>query len=185
MADALPDPILAPGAIPSHHRFPRTKALRQVAPGAVGLHHPQDAFYDPTMISSRTASRELLGWQKRDDLRPSLRGQLRQARHLEGRPWWAWQGVLTSALGHMAPFGACLMMAPKARPPESLLALLWRFPERGQQATHFWHTQAGFGLLPSPFFPASWVWVRSTTNRAWANRASVRWRYQPLQVRTS
>ena len=137
------------------------------------------------MISGRAASGELLGWQKWGYLRPSLRGQLRQAWHLEGRPWWTWQGVLTSAVGHMAPFGPCLMAAPKTRPPPSLLALLRRFPQRGQQATHFGYTQAGFDLLPSPFFPASWTWVRSTTNRAWASKASVRWRYQPRQVRTS
>ena len=63
LEDALPHAGLSPAVEAAGHRPPRTVSLGQIAPGSSGALYPQDAVYDPAMISVGATSFGLAGRQ--------------------------------------------------------------------------------------------------------------------------
>ncbi len=78
LQDASPSSLFAPALIATDHGLPGPEALGKVSPGRTGLHDPQDALHDLTMLDRRTPCGSLLR-QERAQLFPQIRSQRLQA----------------------------------------------------------------------------------------------------------
>jgi hypothetical protein len=175
---------MTPAMVTPGHRLPGAKEVRQRPPGTARPHDPQDAFHHQPVIARRTTQPGPR--QERRDLDPMGWRQFRQARHAQGRrPRRSSCWSLPGAADDMAALRAGLMLSAKARPPQPLLPVLLRVPQSRQQSAQFGHTQSDLLVDTAPFSRSAWACARRTTSTAWASKAKVMCRYQPVQVRTS
>src|SRR6266487_3061369 len=85
--DACPQTLFQPALIATGHRRPRSKALRQLAPGGTGPCDPEHTFHDEAMIGGGTARRWLLRGQERTQLLPVLVRERRDPQQPQGSRW--------------------------------------------------------------------------------------------------
>src|SRR5437868_5111431 len=184
LQDTGPSSLFPPPLIATGHGLPRPEAFGKISPGRSGLHDPQDAFHDQTMLDRWTAFGRLLR-QEGKQLLPALRSQCLQTCQ---RDWLhhplRWKRMLGRPACHMAAFGDGLMPPPETRPAQTQHPSPVGFVPGLPQTVDFWQGQGAQLAFTLPFF-CSWACNRMTTSKAWANSASVMKRYQAVQVRTS
>jgi hypothetical protein len=167
-------------------RFPRAKALGELAPGRSRAGDPQHRFQAPAPLLGRAATPGLCRLEQGTELLPERIGEGRQTRQRDRKR----QHVCTRnrrslagpALG-VAARRSGLMTAAEMRPPDQELALLFGHCKPLHEPAHFCQAQVETGGLTRAFF--SCVRWRTTESTACAKRARVMNRYQARYVRTS
>ena len=120
MQDVCPQTLFEPALIATGHRRPRSKALRQLAPGRSGPCDPEHTFHDEAMIGGGTTCRWLLWGQERTQLLPVLVREGRDPQQPQGG-WGVYRDsrCLPSSAQPMEALSSPLVLAPKVRPVQS------------------------------------------------------------------
>ena len=186
--DAGPCPILPPEVITAGNGGPGTEARCDLPPRAAAPHEPDDTTQYPPRVRARAAPRACW-WEHREQAVQQRIVQRRHAGEPEDRGGLSHRRRMRAgAAGAMRGAGDGLMPPAPHRPAQAGGPAVGRGLHQPEQAQQFRDRQRDQGAWIVPLSPPaarSGPPVRAMTSAAWARSASVMWRCQALQPRTS